>query len=133
MRTMAVAALLFLVVDTKAQTALDRQFPQKPEQIIAMPYGGYAHDKSTSKPKKRADETSPALTPASPSWIPHPILFMGPSFVGNGYQTIAGSIGGGLMVNSKRLLSNSAGRYMNVRKPDDNNLNNRKSDQGFLE
>jgi len=130
---MLVAVLLFVVVDTKAQTALDRQFPQKPEQIIAMPYGGYAHDKSTSKPKKRADETSPALTPASPSWIPHPILFMGPSFVGNGYQTLAASVGGGLMLNSRRLFSNAEGRYMNVRKTDDNTINNRKGRERFLQ
>jgi len=125
--------LLFVAVSTAAQTSLDSRFPQKPEPITAMPYGGFAHDKRISKPKKRADERSPALTPASPSWIPRPILFAGPSFVGNGYQELAGSIGGGLILSSKKLMSDAEARYMNARKTFDNTVNNRKGHERNLQ
>lgn len=132
MRLMLVAVLVFVAADTAAQTNLDQQFPQEPEPITAMPYGGYAHENVLST-KKQADEASPSLTPGAPSWIPRPILFAGPSFVGNGYQEVAESVGVGLLLNAKRLMSNAEGRYMNARKTDDNTLNNRKGHERYLQ
>jgi hypothetical protein len=132
MRLVLIAVLLFVAVDTSAQTGLDGQFPQQPEPITTMPYGGYAHDNSL-KTKERTEEGSPSLTPGAPSWIPRPILFAGPSFVGNGYQEFAESLGGGLILNAKRLISNAEGRYMNARKTDDGTVNNRKGHERYLQ
>ncbi len=72
-------------------------------------------------------------TPASPSWTPRPVLYSGPSLVGNGYQTFALNGGGGLLLNSSKLLGDFEGRYMNARKTNDNTLNNRKGHERYLE
>lgn len=72
-----------------------------------------------------AQENIPAsLTPASPSWVPRPIVFSGPSLVGNGYQTLAGSLGGGFLLNSSKLLGDFEAYYMNAKKTNDNTVNN---------
>jgi len=72
-------------------------------------------------------------TPALPSWVPRPILYGGPSLVGNGYQNVALNGGAGLLLNSSKLIGQFEGRYMNARKTNDNTVNNRKGHERFLE
>ena len=74
-----------------------------------------------------------SATRESPSWVPHPILFSGPSLVGNGYQAFALSGGGGLLLNSGKLLADFEGGYMNARKTNDGTLNNRKGHERYLD
>lgn len=74
----------------------------------------------------------PAESSAMSSWVPRPIVFGGPSLVGNGYQTLALNGGAGLLLNSRNLLSDVEARYMNARKTDDNTLNNRKGHERYL-
>ena len=76
---------------------------------------------------------SAALTPAPPSWIPHPIFFSGPSMVGNGYQAVAEHFGGGFLLNSSKISGDFESRYMNARKTDDNTVNNRKGHERYLQ
>lgn len=76
---------------------------------------------------------SPAETAPAGSWIPHPIIFAGPSLVGNGYQTLAGKFGAGFMLNSRDLLGDFEASYMNARKTNDNTANNRKGHERFLQ
>ncbi len=40
---------------------------------------------------------------SSTSWKPHPVLLVGPSLVGNGYQPLALNGGVGLLINSSRV------------------------------
>src|ERR1700694_5139721 len=68
-----------------------------------------------------------------PSWIPHPIVYSGPSLVGNGYQAVAGNFGGGLILNSSKLLGDFEAYYMNAKKTDDNTVNNVKGHERFLQ
>jgi hypothetical protein len=75
---------------------------------------------------------APSETPAKDSWTPRPIVFGGPSLVGNGYQTLALDGGAGFLLNSSHLVSDFEGRYMNARKTDDNTVNNRKGHERFL-
>jgi len=79
------------------------------------------------------ERPSASLTPGPPSWIPRATLFAGPSLLGNGYQNIAESFGGGGMLNSRKLLGDFEARYMNARKTNDNTVNNRKGHERFLE
>jgi hypothetical protein len=74
-----------------------------------------------------------SLTRASPSWIPHPFVYSGPSFVGNGYQTLAANLGGGLLLNSNKLLGDFEAYYMNAKKSNDGTLNNNKGHERFLQ
>ena len=74
-----------------------------------------------------------SLTHASPSWIPHPFVYGGPSFVGNGYQTLATNLGGGLLLNSNKLLGDFEAFYMNAKKSNDGTLNNNKGHERFLQ
>jgi hypothetical protein len=67
------------------------------------------------------------------SWVPHPLIFIGPSLVGNGYQNVAGRLGLGFIVNSRRMIGDFEGSYMNARKTDDNTIGNRKGHERFLE
>jgi hypothetical protein len=78
------------------------------------------------------EKASASITPASPSWVPRPILFAGPSLVGNGYQTFAGNFGGGFLLNSSKLLGNFEAYYMNARETNNGTLNNRKGHERFL-
>src|SRR5438477_9208679 len=80
-----------------------------------------------------AQNLTPAETEANPSWIPHPMVISGPSFVGNGYQTLALNGGAGFLLNSSHVVSDVEARYMNARKTDDNTLNNRKGHERYLE
>jgi hypothetical protein len=81
-----------------------------------------------------AQETgSPSLTLASPSWIPHPFVYSGPSLVGNGYQVLAGNFGGGFLLNASRLLGDFEAYYMNAKKTNDNTTNNQKGHERFLQ
>jgi hypothetical protein len=80
-----------------------------------------------------AQSLTPAETAAGTSWTPHPIVFAGPSFVGNGYQTLALNGGAGLLLNSPHLVSDIEGRYMNARKTNDNMINNRKGHERYLQ
>lgn len=81
-----------------------------------------------------AQEKAPASqTPALPSWVPHPILYSGPSLVGNGYQPLAGNFGGGLLLNSSKVLGDFEAYYMNAKKTNDNTLNNFKGHERFLQ
>jgi hypothetical protein len=80
-----------------------------------------------------AQQYAPAYeTWAQPSWMPHPIVFGGPSLVGNGYQTAALNAGGGFLIGSKQLFSDVEGRYMNARKTDDNTVDNDSGHERFL-
>jgi hypothetical protein len=78
------------------------------------------------------EKPSASITPASPSWRPRAILFAGPSLVGNGYQTFAGNFGGGLLLNSDKLLGDFEAYYMNARETNDGTLKNRKGHERFL-
>jgi hypothetical protein len=100
------------------------------EPIVFLPHGGIAHD----RPVKPAQGYIPpaSYTPADQSWIPHPVLFLGPSLVGNGYQTFAGNFGAALLLNSRRLLGDLEASYMNAKKTNDNTVNNRKGHERFL-
>ena len=80
-----------------------------------------------------AQEGPPAsITPASPSWVPHAILFAGPSLVGNGYQPFTGNFGGGALLNSSTLRGDFEAYYMNARAANDGTINNRKGHERFL-
>jgi hypothetical protein len=81
-----------------------------------------------------AQNISPAATaPAASSWIPRPMVLVGPSLVGNGYQPLALSGGAGLLLNSSHLESNLEARYMNARKTNDNTVNNKKGHERYLQ
>jgi hypothetical protein len=60
------------------------------------------------------------------------MVLMGPSLVGNGYQSLALNGGVGLLLNSPHLLSDVEATYMNARKTDDNTLNNNKGHERSL-
>ena len=126
MKSLRVAVLLLgpTIAFGQASTGADG------EPIIFLPHGGIAHD----GPVKAVTgyTPSPADTPADPSWFPRPLLFGGPSLVGNGYQTFAGSVGGALLLNSSKLLGDFEAQYMNAKKTNDNTLNNRKGHERFL-
>lgn len=70
---------------------------------------------------------------AEDSWVPRPILFVGPSLVGNGYQALALTEGGGFLLNSPLLLGGVEGSYMNARKTADNTINNDSGHERFLQ
>jgi len=72
-------------------------------------------------------------TSAGTSWVPRPILFVGPSLVGNGYQTVAVTETGGLFLNSPLLFGDAEGSYMNARKTFDNTINNTSGHERGLE
>lgn len=67
------------------------------------------------------------------SWIPRPMLLAGPSLLGNGYQTSAMSVGTGVLLNSRQLVSDLEGRYTNARKTNDNTIGNQKGHERFLQ
>jgi len=127
---MPCAVLLLFAVGANAQMPSDKQFPEAPEPIVRLPYGGYKHDDAGER--KKRPETQAAETPATPSWLPRPILFSGPSLPGGGYQMFAGNVGGGLQLNSSKLLGDFEAQYMNARKNDDNTINNRKGHERYL-
>jgi len=79
------------------------------------------------------EKTPPSLTPAPLSWLPRAVLFGGPSLVGNGYQTVAGNIGAGFLLKSRKLVGVFEARYMNTKKTDDHTLNNRHGHERFLQ
>ena len=70
---------------------------------------------------------------ARSSWMPHPIVFAGPSLVGNGYQNLALNGGAGFLMNAPHLLSDVEARYMNARKTDDNTINNISGHERYLQ
>jgi hypothetical protein len=74
-----------------------------------------------------------SVTPMVPSWLPRPVLFGGPSLVGNGYQSIAANFGGGVLLNSRKLVGDFEARYMDARKTNDGTVNNRKGHERFLD
>jgi len=76
---------------------------------------------------------APSETPANSSWVPRPIVFAGPSLVGNGYKAVALDGGAGFLLNSTRVVSDFEGRYMNARKTNDNTVNNRKGHERYLQ
>lgn len=125
MKSLLIAVLLLISSPAKAQTSFDEQFPEH-QSLKSMPFGGYAQDK-TPEPKY-----DPVNEIAKPSWIPLPILYAGPSLVGNGYQTVAANFGGGFLLRSSRMLADFEAYYMNARKTDDNTVNNRKGHERFL-
>ncbi|PYV83969.1 MAG: hypothetical protein DMG93_06685 [Acidobacteria bacterium] len=61
-----------------------------------------------------------------------PVLFGGPSLVGNGYQTFAGNFGGALLLKSSKALGDFEAYYMNAKKTNDNTVKNRKGHERFL-
>lgn len=77
-------------------------------------------------------QESALATPASQSWIPHPVLFAGPSLVGNGYQSLAGTVGGGLLLNSRPLVADLEAYYMNAKKTDDKTIDNASGHERYL-
>src|SRR6266540_4117149 len=70
---------------------------------------------------------------SSNSWKPHPVLMVGPSLVGNGYQPLALNGGAGLLINSSRVVTDLEARYMNARKTNDNTVNNTKGHERYLQ
>ncbi len=70
---------------------------------------------------------------SSTSWKPHPVLLVGPSLVGNGYQPLALNGGVGLLINSSRVVTALEARYMNARKINDNTVNNTKGHERYLQ
>jgi hypothetical protein len=70
---------------------------------------------------------------APPSWIPRPMVLMGPSLMGSGYQNMALNGGAGLLLNSSHVLSDVEGCYMNARKTNDNTFNNSKGHERYLQ
>jgi len=80
-----------------------------------------------------AQELPANQTWAEPSWMPHPMVFSGPSLVGNGYQSVAFSGGGGFLLDSSRLFSDVEGSYMNARKTNDNTVDNFSGHERFVE
>jgi hypothetical protein len=80
-----------------------------------------------------AQEKTPGYEqPSSPSWIPRPMIFLGPSLVGNGYQNLAADFGGGLLVKSKQLVGDFEASYMNANKNNDATLSNGTGYERFL-
>ena len=76
---------------------------------------------------------SSGLTPAQPSWTPHPVLFSGPSLMSGGYQPVAEHVGAGFLLNSSNIGGDFESRYMNARKTNDNTVNNRKGHERYLQ
>jgi hypothetical protein len=62
--------------------------------------------------------------PMSTSYIPRPYGVLGLSINGSGYQSISEGIGGGLRVDSPRVLSSVEVGYGNARKVNDATINN---------
>jgi hypothetical protein len=71
--------------------------------------------------------------PAALSWIPRPVLFGGPSLLGNGYQSVAANVGTALLLKSRRMIGDFEGFYMNARKTNDATIDNRKGHERFLQ
>lgn len=81
-----------------------------------------------------AQEAVPAPEePAPPSWTPHPVLFGGPSLLGNGYQNVAASGGAALLLKSRKMVGDFEAFYMNARKTRDETMDNRKGHERFLQ
>ena len=78
------------------------------------------------------EKASPFAKPTSPSWIPHPVVFGGPSLLGNGYQTFAANVGAGFLLKSNRVVGDFEGTYMNARKTNDATIGNRSGHERFL-
>src|SRR5260370_38840453 len=76
---------------------------------------------------------SAGLTPAQPSWTPHPVLFSGPSLMSGGYQPVAEHLGAGFLLNSSNIGGEFQGRDMNAAQINDNTWNNRKGHASHLE
>src|SRR5260370_31800457 len=70
---------------------------------------------------------SAGLTPAQPSWTPHPVLFSGPTLMSGGYQPVAEHLGAGFLLNSSNIGGGFRAALQNNRKTNDNNLENTKS------
>ncbi len=123
--------LLICAPIARAQTSFD----QSPEQSVQLKESDTRTQPKLKRVLKNHPENSvkAAETRSSPSWIPRPILFLGPSLVGNGYQTLAANLGGGLLLNSSKLLSDVEAYYMNAKKVDDNTLRNSKGHERFLQ
>lgn len=66
------------------------------------------------------------------SWVPRPMLFGGLSLYGNGYQTVAGNVGGGLLLNHNKLIGDLEAFYANATKVNDGTGNNPKGHERFL-
>ena len=71
--------------------------------------------------------------PAALSWIPRPVLFGGPSLIGNGYQNVAANAGTALLLKSRRVIGDFEALYMNARKTNDATIANRKGHERFLQ
>jgi len=81
-----------------------------------------------------AQEKSPAFgQPTSTSWIPRPVLFGGPSLVGNGYQSIAANLGAALLLKSNKMIGDFEAFYMDAKKTNDATVENRKGHERFLQ
>jgi hypothetical protein len=70
---------------------------------------------------------------ASPSWIPRPMIFLGPSVVGNGYQLFAANLGGGFLLKSSQLVGEFNAFYMNAKKTNDGTFDNHSGHERFLQ
>jgi len=103
------------------------------EAITRPSYGGWKHD-GPSKATETYTGAPPAfVTRASKSWIPHPFIYSGPSLLGNGYQTFAGNLEGGFLLNANKLMGDVEGHYMNAKKTNDATVNNRKGHERYLQ
>lgn len=81
-----------------------------------------------------AQQKTPAYEePAKQSWIPSPIVFRGPSLVGNGYQSMAANVGSGFLLNSRQLIGDFETYYVNAKKTNDGTFNNRSGHERFLQ
>ncbi len=57
------------------------------------------------------------------SW-PHPFVYAGLGVNGGGYSSLSGNVGGGLRIDTRRLIWEANASYDNAHKANDNTLNN---------
>ena len=79
-----------------------------------------------------AQNLVPASSGPTISW-PHPFVFAGLGVNGGGYSPLSGSLGGGLRIDTSRLIWEAEGSYDNARKTDDNTIDNDKGHSRHLD
>lgn len=57
---------------------------------------------------------------------PHPFVYAGLAVNGGGYSSLSGNLGGGLRIDTRRLIWEASGSYDNAHKANDNTLDNEK-------
>src|SRR5689334_1416403 len=129
MKSFTLAALLLCALVSSGQSTIG----VNDEPIQRLPYGGWKHDGPSKATETYRGAASPSQTRAAPSWLPHPFVHSGPSLVGNGYQTLAGNFGGGVLLNASKLIGHFEAYYMNAKKTNDGTVNNRKGHERFLQ